>query len=124
MTKATKKRRVKGAPIYTLTTVGEYEETHRKTGKKYFTTRDRCVGWTPTLALARKLARENRWDAGEAGYYQFILIERCYPGIYGGIDSTYWQEWYRIPRRPMFCPPCKRIARPKKWKNTISWGIG
>ncbi len=121
MAHSLKRARKKSKKIYTLTTIGEYEET-RPNGTTFKTHRDRCVGWASTKALARKWARENKFDAGEAGYYQFIVIEEIGEGLYGG--GCMWQEFYRIPRSSRVRPRCKKIARPHKWRNLCGWGIG
>lgn len=106
--------------IFTLTTVGEYQE-HPGFRKPITISRSRCVGWFPTRAKAREAIIENKFDAGEAGYYTYAVIERVRWGVYG---SDLNAEWYRIPRKPSFCGRCKRIATPRRWANICWWGLG
>lgn len=111
-----KKRKKKAPKIYTLTTVGEYVREGRKKNKA---TQQRCIGWFVSRAEARRAAVENRFDAGEAGYYQFIVIEALSEGIY---PCDIKPEWYRIPRG--FCRRCKKIACPKQWNRIVGWSLG
>ena len=90
--------------------------------------RNRLVGYYFDLETAQKCV-ENDWGAfDEAGYYNTIVIEKVYPGLYniGAFDEKdahiQYEWWYRHERKPH----SKWVAceKPNFGVSVCNFGIG
>lgn len=112
--------------IYTITSLyiksirNEFREV---VGEIMETGRCRTVGFYTDLEKAKKCVEEDWGAFNEAGYYNYIIIERVVEGLYNlnGLDlndESVGEHWYRYENKWI---PCQK---PKMLFGTIGFGLG
>lgn len=118
--------KVNRAVIYTITSLG-VDKVKRDGKVKYIydwkNHRSRLVGWYTSLEEAKKCVENDSMGFDEAGYYNFIVIERVVEGIYNmgghGLDKI-CEWWYTYTEDGEIWVECKK---PKIFKDTCDfWG--
>jgi len=110
--------------IYTITTLNITEEAERLDGINFKEYRDRCVGFFFSLNAAKLCVLNDYGDLNEAGYYNYLVIERLSEGLYPGCgrsDEEQSEWWFKRDYELNKWVPC---LKPKSMMGVISFGIG
>jgi hypothetical protein len=116
--------------IYFVTSIGlskeqkeqvEIDAKKPRRERKLFSPRNvRTWGWYPKEEYAREAAENNVGEMHEAGYYQYICLEKCQAGIYPIMDVIQWYKWKRLKRHGKWVE-CKK---PTWAEGIVNWAIG
>ena len=99
------------------------KEDEKVVGQTLTHDRSRFVGWYSNLKTAQKCVEEDWADFDEAGYYNYIVIERMVEGLYNmsGILLDRQTEWWYVYDDVKKWVPC---SKPKSLKHMINFGLG
>ena len=113
--------------IYTITSLfikNVKNENREVVGQSIESGHCRMVGFYADLQTAMKCVEEDWAGFDEAGYYNYIVIERMVEGLYNisGFDLAKPSEWwYRHDYEARKWVPCEK---PKCLVGTVSFGMG
>jgi hypothetical protein len=82
------------------------------------------IGWYPNLKTAQKCVEEDWPDIDEAGYYNYVVIERVVEGLYnmsGMLLDRQTEWWYSFDYKQEKWIACEK---PQWSVGTINWGLG
>ncbi len=112
--------------IFTITSLfaKTVRENGKVIGKRAEFGRSRLVGWYSDVETAIKCVEEDWADFDEAGYYNYIVIERMVEGLYNmsGFDHdgrTEW--WFEYDYKLNKWTACEK---PDWSVGILNWGLG
>ena len=85
---------------------------------------DRVVGWYSDLKIAKQCVEEDWADFDEAGYYNYVVIERNVEGLYNingfelDIQTEWWYKFDDDNNKWVVC------EKPDWSVGIVGWGLG
>ncbi len=111
--------------MYAITSLylKKVKEGEKVIGQSLAHDRMRLVGWYSNLKKAQKCVEEDWADFDEAGYYNYIVIERMVEGLYNlsGVLLDRQTEWWYVYDEVKKWVSCEK---PKCLKHMINFGLG